>query len=326
MSSLVNQNLVANKKKQNTLMQFVKKEEKAGKSDTQQWVEKCSDEMEKADGKKNQCSEEPFHNSERNSRVYVEQINSCHSDYIGEDRTTENSHFVSEDGDIMQRCDLQTSTSVTKHAEDTLGTICIKTSENGNPQEERMLSDDRNANAYSQEEECKTVWYTCPVCRDEVGCSDLHGFNHHIDTCLSRSLVKECSQYRPEEDTPRSQKTNRKAVTPKYKSTSSNKLKSSLKTPHKTLIPKPLDPGPPQSDERPSISKTQNNVNLNSTVDKLGGSEGCKGTETLVCPVCFMEQTSVDLDAFNQHVDSCLCKGTITEILKEQKQDNKRLV
>ncbi|KAK3098755.1 hypothetical protein FSP39_022804 [Pinctada imbricata] len=41
--------------------------------------------------------------------------------------------------------------------------------------------------------------------------------------------------------------------------------------------------------------------------------------EKLVCPVCFMEQSQADLDSFNQHVDSCLNKDAIMQILTEQK-------
>lgn len=46
----------------------------------------------------------------------------------------------------------------------------------------------------------------------------------------------------------------------------------------------------------------------------------------LVCPVCNIEQRLSNLTAFNQHVDTCLSKGAITEILKEQHQvDQKTL-
>ena len=41
----------------------------------------------------------------------------------------------------------------------------------------------------------------------------------------------------------------------------------------------------------------------------------------LVCPICNIEQRVTDLGAFNTHVDSCLSRGTISEILKKQNQD-----
>ena len=41
----------------------------------------------------------------------------------------------------------------------------------------------------------------------------------------------------------------------------------------------------------------------------------------LVCPICNIEQRVSDLNAFNNHVDSCLSRGTISEILKEQNKD-----
>ena len=57
---------------------------------------------------------------------------------------------------------------------------------------------------------------------------------------------------------------------------------------------------------------------------------GATSAGLLVCPVCNVEQRSADLNEFNSHVDSCLSKGAISEILKEQKEVNckslKRLV
>ena len=41
----------------------------------------------------------------------------------------------------------------------------------------------------------------------------------------------------------------------------------------------------------------------------------------LVCPICNIEQRVADLNAFNNHVDSCLSRGTISEILKQQNKD-----
>ncbi|XP_045156541.2 DNA polymerase kappa-like [Mercenaria mercenaria] len=50
--------------------------------------------------------------------------------------------------------------------------------------------------------------------------------------------------------------------------------------------------------------------------DDDGGREG----SLLVCPICNVEQRSADLNEFNSHVDSCLSRGAISEILKEQKK------
>ncbi|XP_052280237.1 DNA polymerase kappa-like isoform X2 [Dreissena polymorpha] len=43
----------------------------------------------------------------------------------------------------------------------------------------------------------------------------------------------------------------------------------------------------------------------------------------LVCPVCCMEQRSASLDDFNGHVDQCLSRGAISDILKEQRAEEK---
>ena len=42
----------------------------------------------------------------------------------------------------------------------------------------------------------------------------------------------------------------------------------------------------------------------------------------LVCPICNIEQRVSNLAAFNDHVDSCLSRGTISAILKEQRGDS----
>lgn len=68
-------------------------------------------------------------------------------------------------------------------------------------------------------EKFNIVWYICFVCRDEVGCSDLNGFNYYIDICLSKFVVKECLRYILEDESLKSKKIFfRKIVILKWKS------------------------------------------------------------------------------------------------------------
>lgn len=339
MSTLVDQTLLSNKKQQNTLIQFVKKGEKIGKNETHQGKEECSydeqvDELVQCSVKNNVSTNQPEHNSDYTTQG---QLNHCGNNM--EQGPNENLITVEKDGN--QGDNVQDLVSVTNPVSKEMNTEkpYAKIPRCENESDGQPLSDEGAANINTTEEKSNTIWYTCPVCRDEVGCSDLNGFNHHIDTCLSKSVVKECSRYTPEDESPKSKKTpSRKTITPKRKnSTSTPKLiNSRFKTSQNlgnvkfqdsvvTVTQESFVTASALSDE-PSTSKIRETIDTESSVEKLTKSRDGKTTETLVCPVCFMEQTGADLDAFNQHVDSCLCKGTIAEILKEQKNSNKRLV
>lgn len=340
MSTLVDQTLLSNKRQQNTLIQFVKKGEKIAKNESQHG--ECSNQESEKQNVVNELVQCYVKTTGNLSTKQLEQnpdsmsqFQLSHCDNNTEQGPKDNIITLEKD---MKQCDnVQDLVSMRNpdSAEINSEKSCMKMPTNKS--EEQQLSDEGTNDINSTEEKCNTVWYTCPVCRDEVGCSDLHSFNHHIDTCLSKSVVKECSRYTPEEESPKSKKTpSRKTITPKRKSSTSTPklIKSKFKTPPKLGNIKYKDPVTTltqesavialPSSEGPSTSETQETSNTESSVEKITKPQGCDVTETLVCPVCFMEQTGTDLDAFNQHVDSCLCKGTITEILREQKHGNKR--
>lgn len=342
MSTLVDQTLLSNKKQQNTLIQFVKKGEKIGKNETQQGKEESSHqegdkqvvEVVQCSVKNNISTNQPEQNSDCTTQG---QLNHCSNNI--EQGPKEN--FITLEKDTKQGDNVQDLISKTNPVSMAMNTEkhCAKISRCENESYGQQLSDEGTTNIDTTEKKSNSVWYTCPVCRDEVGCSDLNGFNHHIDTCLSKSVVKECSRYTPEDESPKSKKTpSRKTVTPKRKSSTSTPklINSRFKTLqnlgnvkyHDTVVTVTQESVVTASalTDEPSTSKTQETNDTESSVEKLTKFRDGKVTETLVCPVCFMEQTGADLDAFNQHVDSCLCKGTITEILKEQKHSNKRLV
>ncbi|XP_033729889.1 DNA polymerase kappa-like [Pecten maximus] len=208
--------------------------------------------------------------------------------------------------------------------------------------------------------------YNCPVCQDEIVCDDLSYFNQHIDICLNKKIVMDCSRYRPEEDrktklsktpnsvkkrtpvrklsgSPSTQKDNRKTKM------STSRLSSSLSSPKMSTPQLTSSLSSPRmgvsctSDQAVTESKDDNCVDKSmatctSTNNKLdvpdtgvtssplsGVSEGSIDTQKMICPVCFMEQTGTSLDEFNTHVDTCLSKGTITQILQEQRVNTKRL-
>lgn len=75
-----------------------------------------------------------------------------------------------------------------------------------------------------------------------------------------------------------------------------------------------------------SALSADKNSSHTSTSDQ-GRNTGQEMTITkLICPVCFMEQSGSSLDEFNCHMDTCLSKGAISDILKEQKTDEEKLL
>ncbi|XP_060082744.1 DNA polymerase kappa-like [Ylistrum balloti] len=196
--------------------------------------------------------------------------------------------------------------------------------------------------------------YICPVCQDEVVCGNLSEFNQHIDICLNKKIVMDCSRYRPEEDmktklskTPNAVK--RKPTARRLSgspSTPKDKRKSKMSSLHPTSSfssPKvglTCDDGKTAAESRihDIIVKSVTEFDVVSMVtnasdkeeksgissSQTGVFEGSKDAQKMVCPVCFMEQTGMSLDEFNTHVDTCLSKGTITQILQEQRDNTKR--
>ncbi|XP_069137147.1 DNA polymerase kappa-like [Argopecten irradians] len=212
--------------------------------------------------------------------------------------------------------------------------------------------------------------FVCPVCQDEVVCEDLSEFNQHIDICLNKKIVMECSKYRPKEDqkkmklsktpnsvrkrtpvrrmsgSPSNYKQKIKMSTPQgIASLSSPKVGVSCKSDCKTdtsiyksltadcdvSMPTPIpdvvsmatscsDPVSKTSD--PSTDHTSDS---GVTAGFPLTADWTTDTQKLVCPVCFMEQTGTTLDEFNTHVDTCLSKGTITQMIQEQRDNTKRL-
>ncbi|OWF52703.1 DNA polymerase kappa-like isoform X2 [Mizuhopecten yessoensis] len=190
--------------------------------------------------------------------------------------------------------------------------------------------------------------YDCPVCREEVVCDDLSEFNKHIDICLNKKVVMDCSRYRPEED-----KKTKLSKTPNSlkKRTTVRKLSGSPST--QKPKPKMSQPSSPKigvsckndksaaGSEAQDISSYKTLTGLDAvsmvkvTSDQIQSSgtnmasisqtEVLTNTQKMVCPVCFMEQTGTSLDGFNTHVDVCLSKGTITQMLQEQRGNTKRL-
>jgi len=169
----------------------------------------------------------------------------------------------------------------------------------------------------------------CPVCEDVVNCDSLSQFNQHIDVCLNRKIVMDCSRYRPENDG----KLETKSVLKRSNATSCPSSKSkSPKSTGKKKLQVPKSPLINKLNNKSVKSMSKNDIVMSESSGQepnvcISNDDNVAMATTsiqedhgkLVCPVCFMEQTGSSLEEFNSHVDTCLSRGIITEILREQK-------
>lgn len=208
--------------------------------------------------------------------------------------------------------------------------------------------------------------FVCPVCQNSTECKDLTDFNQHIDICLNKKVVKDCTKQAHEEDknfkqpllpnkkkskaVPKSKPSMRKGkimfspISTAISSKVNNKKGETTskmdfckgvnsKVEREAVIidlsePKDLDiagelnqnfkPSNPTQGKSDSliITDTADASSSKTNVSPKNGEE--TETGSLVCPVCFMEQRGNDLDAFNKHVDTCLSKDAITQIVRHE--------
>jgi hypothetical protein len=238
--------------------------------------------------------------------------------------------------------------------------------------------------------------YVCPVCQNLVECTDLVTFNRHIDICLNKNLVKDCTKIAHEEDRNFKKFVSSPKASKKAKSSQKAKGKKKAKpfAPiSSSLVSKfckqKVDTGDKEEvqssqtkmndiqensikdgcvihidddsngnsfdakiiekSENDEIEIAKNKILLkenkrNTKTEKFQNNKGASNdvndisememtdmltsvdntemidtlnsSRSLVCPVCFMEQKGNDLDNFNEHVDTCLSKDTITKIVK----------
>ncbi|KAL3866832.1 hypothetical protein ACJMK2_044093 [Sinanodonta woodiana] len=167
------------------------------------------------------------------------------------------------------------------------------------------------------------VTFLCPVCNKNISCANEEEINLHIDVCLKGQEHIDLNQTGFQ--------------TPDY-----SKVRKS--TPHKTNVNR-TEENSNQTCNESQPHDSNYHRRLSSTHEK--NQSGSKQTEPftlsreddsvretvlsdgkeeilgLICPVCYMEQRDQDLDIFNSHVDTCLSKGTISQILEEQRQSEK---
>jgi DNA polymerase kappa len=69
-----------------------------------------------------------------------------------------------------------------------------------------------------------------------------------------------------------------------------------------------------------ALSQEYENANVPSNQQAFAEENENEKEETWDCPVCSRSQ-SADERAFNEHIDACLSRKTIADVVKEQKQE-----
>ena len=161
MSSLVEQTFVSSKMQQNTLLQFVKKREK--KSETKPGQKISNEESDIDTGTHHVLSSEK-----------------------GDLLTIEDKTCVSASGTHVNHCDNWMQESTEKDVKLEIESEVSETKavmEHGKyididlPESERRLVSSEG-DSQDAADKSVTVWYTCPVCRDQVGCTDPVSYTH----------------------------------------------------------------------------------------------------------------------------------------------------
>ncbi|XP_041270494.1 DNA polymerase kappa isoform X1 [Onychostruthus taczanowskii] len=211
-------------------------------------------------------------------------------------------------------------------------------------EETKKVTDLPNSNV------CKI--FTCPVCFEKQSSNNLEELNRHIDECLSGMCVKDTMEISKND----SSRKNTSNFLPQFKSEWVDKCQknetdqlsgrdqsaslSDSSTDNSTEKFGQIIPDKSPRERQPSnLSDIARNVcmkqclfpklisqdsedHFDKTEDTEGSSSSCffeaKEDSVLVCPVCNLEQKTTNLMSFNRHVDVCLNKGLIQELIEKE--------
>lgn len=138
----------------------------------------------------------------------------------------------------------------------------------------------------------KLVDFCCPICKQQLHIKNLMKINKHVDMCLLQ---------KPEDEL------NVRSHTGNEVSVCSDVVNQVQPTGHTNKV---SDGTKRMKEYAPSHKIITEQEETTSGLEIEVSSP--------VCPICYIEQTGCTLSVFNSHVDNCLSKGTIREILKEQ--------
>ncbi|XP_007439922.1 DNA polymerase kappa isoform X1 [Python bivittatus] len=177
--------------------------------------------------------------------------------------------------------------------------------------------------------------FICPICFEEQHDGTLEAFNRHIDMCLSGTIEKENAEITDtgksgendlHVDREKEERIKVKISKPSVEEQSTNTADcvpaSSTDVLPKLLVYKQNENGCGPSNA--SIPEMHARDDLSSKALLIEKESSCPGSNVqsfsditenvLVCPVCNIQQKTMDLALFNRHVDVCLNKGIIKQL------------
>ncbi|XP_072462466.1 DNA polymerase kappa isoform X2 [Notamacropus eugenii] len=206
------------------------------------------------------------------------------------------------------------------------------------PQSPHLSKEEMKENLETSENVDDCQIFTCPICFKEQGRICLEALNRHVDECLSRTLVdcdpkmvavpqlqSFCSEANPRLKT----HTNAESPLGDFVPSVSVDVLSKGKSMEVLNTGAGDEQTPKQCSSLWSKSSLdeyfcQNSPHENEGYDAKSSSRqtalqtSVPRDETLVCPVCNLEQKTSNLTLFNSHVDICLNKGLIQELRKDK--------
>ena len=157
-------------------------------------------------------------------------------------------------------------------------------------EDEREKPEFHRTGLSSQQVECQK--YECPVCNRSLYFKNLDKFTEHIDDCLVQRCVTD----------------EQKAI--QLESGDHGKTSKSNR----------------QSSEKVSDSRKEHSHQSVGELELCIPSTSTDYEDILICPVCNAPQRKSNVILFNQHVDACLNRQTIKEMVQESRPTVKRLV
>ncbi len=175
-------------------------------------------------------------------------------------------------------------------------------------------------------EKCSLNVFHCPVCSKTFHTADPKAFTEHVEDCLSQKHIEdilsaEGQQQRKESGGDKSEKT---AAVPPSQGSSNVPAEPNLEflvcpicsMPQRKSDMKSFNEHMDSCLSRRKIKEMNKTEDLPDTSSSSAPAEDLVGTGILVCPVCNAPQRKSDLQTFNQHVDSCLNRGVIRELIQ----------
>lgn len=310
-----------------------------------QSVDECSTQINKAEGTScpkmpeddstilEMCSYHTLQSQVEDSPIHVALRKKMHSSCGAEG----NCSHVDDVGVCLNEKTTLKASSMAQNIDGQISTQCFSSVEGHEPSAMSLLAKSPTSAQHTEDtyvfpsQSVREPILLCPVCFKHVNCVNLVDFNAHIDKCLlggtspNSSQSSDCSQKKNKPKDLSSQKP-RKQATEKR----SSKAHKRLTELHTRSKPEAMFEESRAGRSHDVLSEgnggfdSSNSTSTGDCVHGDGSSLSKESVEYMVCPLCGAERSDWTLGSFNQHVDTCLNREAISQILQEQKHSDEQ--